>query len=85
MSDVNVNDLRWKSKDFYLSSVIRASGASLVGLEKSDSNFMIFVFDITPEKAEEIISCHWSKKLRMPTRDLIESINELRTRLKNGI
>lgn len=84
MIDVNVNHSGWKSKDFYLSCIIRASGASLIGLE-NNYNFVIFVFDISPEKAEEIISMHWSKKLRLPTRDVIEAINELRTRLKNKI
>lgn len=85
MLDVNVINSKWKSKDFYLSCVLRASGASLINLEKSNQDFVFFVFDISPEKAEEIISLHWSKKLKLPTRDLIEAINELRTRLKSGV
>lgn len=85
MNYVNGNPLQWKNKDFYLSSIVRASGASLIGIEKGAERFMLFVFDITPEKAEKIISDHWSKALRLPTRDVIEAINELRTRLKNGI
>jgi len=89
MVNVNVNDSidfpRWKSKDFYLSCVVRASGTPLIDLEKGNGDFIIFVFDISPEKAEEIISLHWSRKLKIPSRDLIEAINELRTRLKSGV
>lgn len=73
----------WKSKDFYLSCIIRASGYNLIDLERGNGNFSVFVFDLAPEKAEEIISLHWSKALRLPTRDLVEAINELRTRLKS--
>jgi len=76
---------QWKSKDFYLSSVIRASGASLIGLETGNHDFVVFVFDISPEKAEEIISQHWNRKLVTPTKDLIEAINELKTRLHQGV
>lgn len=81
----NVNSLLWRSKDFYLSSIVRAAGTSLIGIEKSGERYVFFVFEITPEKAEKIISEHWSRTLRIPTRDVIEAINELRTRLKNGI
>jgi hypothetical protein len=73
----------WKSKDFYLSCVVRASGAPLIRLEEGNHNFMVFVLGIDPGKAEKIISLHWSRELKIPTRDLVESINELRTRLKS--
>lgn len=74
---------KWKSKDFYLSCIIRASGASLLCLESTEYNFVLFVFDITPEKAGKIISLHWSRELKLSTRDIVEAINELRTRLKS--
>lgn len=82
---LNVNEDRWKSKDFYLSCVIRASGFELITLERKEHDFSVFVFDISPQKAEEIISLHWSKQLKLPTKDLVEAINELRTRLKSGV
>jgi len=85
MLDVNEKLSQWKSKDFYLSCVVRASGASLISLEHGNKDFEIFVFDISTEKAEEIISLHWSRNLKIPTRDLIEAINELRTRLKSRV
>lgn len=81
----NLSGHQWRSKDFYLSCIVRASGASLVSLEKGNSQFVVFVFDISPKEAERVISLHWSRKLRIPTRDLIEAINELKTRLHGGI
>lgn len=80
-----MENLKWRSKDFYLSCIIRASGFELINIERNQHNFSVFVFDISPQKAEEIISFHWSKQLKLPTRDLIEAINELKTRLKSGI
>ena len=79
------NEDKWKSKDFYLSCIIRASGFELINLERNEHDFSVFVFDISPQKAEEIISLHWSGRLRLPTRDLIESINELKTRLHSEV
>lgn len=74
-----------KYKDFYLSSILLASGVTLLNLEKTDRGFVFFVFDISSERAESIISSHWARTLTLPTRDLIEAINELKTRLKSGI
>jgi hypothetical protein len=79
---MNMSDI-WKSKDFYLSCIIRASGFDLIGLEKGKGDFCVFVFGLPQEKAEQIISLHWSRQLKLPTRDLVEAINELRTRLKS--
>ena len=85
MEDLDAIKNTWRSKDFYLSCIIRASGASLLGLEKSNSDFTVFIFKLSPEEAEKIISLHWSRELKIATRDLIEAINELRTRLKSGV
>lgn len=80
---LNVNSF-WGTRDFYLGSVVLASGAPLVKLERGNKNFVTFIFKISPEEAEGIISRHWSRKVSLPTRDLIEAINELKTRLHSG-
>ncbi len=77
--------MSWKSKDFYLSSVVRASGALLIDLETGNHDFVFFVFDISPKKAEVIITSHWNRELKIPTRDLIEAINELKTRIYSNV
>lgn len=75
----------WKSHDFYLACVILSTGHPLVSLERGSTKFTSFVFNLSPEKAESIISKHWSRSLKVPTRNLIEAINELKTRLHSGV
>lgn len=74
----------YSTKDFYLSACLLASGIPLIRLEPLDSRSFIFVFSTNPDEALKIISAHWSRDLKIPTRDLVEAINELKTRLYNG-
>lgn len=71
----------FKSRDFYISTCLIASGQRLLRLIKNGGTFVTFVFDCSPETAEAIISDHWSRRLVVPTRNLIEAINELKTRI----
>lgn len=73
--------MEYRTKDFYISACIIASGHSLVKIEKTNNKFSIFVLRVNPESAEKIIQKHWNYSLKLPTRNLIEAINELKTRL----
>lgn len=80
--DGNIEDhSEFKSNDFYLCACVLASGIPLKRVERGDGKFMVFVFDDPECKAEQIISDHWDRKLRVPTRQLIDAIHELKTRL----
>ncbi|MCM8787535.1 MAG: DUF5659 domain-containing protein [Candidatus Omnitrophica bacterium] len=74
----------FSTKDFYLSACLLASGLILKRLEKNQNNFMTFVFEDPDNLAEKIIKNHWNRKHKIPTRDLIEAINELKTRIYSG-
>ncbi len=74
----------YKSKDFYISACLLASGLKLIRLEPGTGKFVHFVFDDPKNLAPEIISSHWNRSNRIASRDLIEAINELRTRLHGG-
>ncbi len=74
----------FKSHDFYLSSCLVAAKLPLKRLEKGEGKLVIFVFDDPKHQAEQLISSHWNRTLCLPTRDLIEAINELKTRLYSG-
>ena len=74
----------FKSNDFYTCAVCIACGAKLIDLEKTPHDFVNFVLNITPPKAQKIISMHWNRELKVPTRDLVEAINELKTRLHSS-
>lgn len=77
--------MEYKSHDFYLSACLIASGLILKRLEPGDGNFQVFVFDDPQQTASKIISDHWNRSNRIPSRDLVEAINELRTRLHSGV
>lgn len=74
----------YSSHDFYLSCVILAVGCRLSHLERSDRNFVEFVFNESPEKCHEIIAAYWADELQVSAKKLIASINELKTRLHSG-
>lgn len=73
------------SKDFYISACLLASGLKLIELQKEEDKLFVFVFDDSEGKAEEIIKNYWNRTHKIPTRDLIEAINELKTRIHSGI
>lgn len=75
----------FKTKDFYISACLLASGFKLIELQKERNNLMTFVFNNSNNKAEEIIKNHWNRTHKIPTRNLIEAINELKTRIYCGI
>lgn len=86
---INMEDIKeisvYKNHDFYLSAICLAAGLTLSRLERGQGKFVIFVFEDPQKKAPQIISDHWSHKLRISTRSVIEAINELKTRLHSGI
>lgn len=75
----------FKSNDFYTCAVCVACGAKLLSIEKTSHDFVNFVLNITPQEAQKIIKDHWNRELNIPTRDLVEAINELKTRLHSGV
>ncbi|MBI4038708.1 hypothetical protein HY384_02000 [Candidatus Daviesbacteria bacterium] len=75
----------YKNHDFYLSAICLAAGLSLLRLERGQGKFVVFVFSDPQQKAQQIISDHWSHKLKVPSRSIIEAINELKTRLHSGV
>ena len=77
--------MKYTSKDFYLSACIRASGANLIRLEPLDYKTYLFHFDIPTSQANYLIEQHWNGKLVLPTKAVIDAINELKTRLHQGV
>ncbi len=79
----NINE--FKSSDFYQSVVLVTVGFPLLRLERGNKRFFTFVFDDPENKAEKVIKQYWKKELQVTARDLIESINELKTRIHSGV
>lgn len=75
----------YKSNDFYQAVVIKTAGIPLLRLEKSSEKFYIFVFADPNNRVEEIISKYWTNSLKVDAQELIENINELKSRIHSGI
>lgn len=71
----------YKTNDFYITSCLIASGVKLITLEKNSDRFLTFVLDISPISAQSLISDYWNRNLILPCKDVIEAINQLKTRL----
>ena len=75
-----MDDLRlWKTQNFYSACLVRASGIPIHHFEKRDGKFITFHFKANPKHCDSIIKSHWDRTLMLPTRQLIETINELKT------
>lgn len=79
------DSLHFESKDFYLSAILIACGKTLIKLNKSQGDFVDFVFKESPEDCIETIESYWADELLINPKKLISAINELKTRLHQGI
>jgi predicted DNA-binding protein with PD1-like motif len=77
-------NIEYKLQDFYVACVLKTVGFKLLRLEKSTGRFFLFVFDDSEELAEYFISQYWNRQIEVCARDLIETINELKTRLHSS-
>lgn len=72
---------KFKIHDFYQAAILKTVGLQLERLERGVGKFVDFVFSDPDYKAEETIERYWSRELKVTARDLIETINELKTRI----
>jgi len=74
-----------KLQDFYQAVILKTVKFPLIRLEKSGDRFVTFVFSDPNYKAEKTLKKYWNKELPVEARDLIETINELKTRIYSGV
>lgn len=75
--------MKYSTKDFYISAVIRSLGYNMT-LDASNPRQVIFNFDDPNGELEETVRKYWSYDLQVEPRSVIESINELKTRMQSG-
>lgn len=75
----------FKLNDFYQAVILKTVGFPLLRLERKDSKFVVFVFDNPEFRAEETIERYWNRELEVNAREMIETINELKTRIHSGV
>lgn len=74
-----------KLHDFYQACVLKTVGFALTRVERNNSKFVEFVFADPGEQSTTILEKHWSGELTLVSKDLIQSINDLKTRIYSGI
>ena len=76
-----VNSDQLRIKDMYSAAVLRSLNYSLIDLDRSEGNYVLFVFNDPSLTADEDLRRHWDGELEVNSRDFVESIRELKTRL----
>ncbi len=71
----------FRTHDFYQSVVLKTLGFKLLRLERTNGKFVDFIFDDPDFKAGLVIEKYWSRETQVVARDLIENINELKSRI----
>lgn len=71
----------FRTHDFYIASLLKTLGFPLIRLEKTSGKFVDFIFGDPNYEAEIAIEAYWNRQTQVIARDLIESINELKTRI----
>jgi hypothetical protein len=79
----NLSEIRLN--DFYQAVILKTVGFPLIRLEKTGDRFVTFVFNDPQNQAEKTIRNYWNRSLPVEARDLVETINELKTRLYSGV
>lgn len=69
------------TQDFYNACVLRASNISLKRIFKASHKFVVFIFDANEDTCSAILKQHWDRTLQLESRLLIETINELKSRM----
>lgn len=68
-------------KDMYSAAILRSLSYRLIDLDRSEGSYALFVFDDPKSTADQVLREHWDGELQVNSRDFVESIRELKTRL----
>lgn len=75
----------YSSSDFYLSAVLLACDCTIERLDRTQGNFVEFVFRDSPDKCLEFIASYWASELLIDPKKLISAINQLKTRIHERV
>ena len=75
----------YRLNDFYQAVVLKTLGLPLLRLERANGRFVTFVFADPKGQADELLHQYWDRGIKVIARDLIENINELKTRIYSKV
>lgn len=71
----------FRTKDFAEAVIAHAAGKQLLSLQKGNGKFLVFVFSDPQFEVEDLIVNHFSGVLKLPTKDVLSSVRELKNRI----
>ena len=71
----------FRTHDFYQACVLKTLGFRLLRLERTSGKFVDFIFGDPDYSAEISLEQYWNRETQVIARDLIENINELKSRI----
>jgi len=71
----------FRTRDFAQAVVAHAAGKKLLKLERGENKFLTFIFDDPEYEIEDLIENHFSGFLKLPTKNVLNSVRELKTRI----
>lgn len=74
-------NLSYRTKDFYHAVVLKTLGFDLLTLDRNEGTFSVFVFADNDGLAIDVIKRYWDRSLVVDPKMMVDSINELKTRL----
>jgi len=86
MEDINSTaNKQFFTCDFYISCVLKSAGLQLQTIIRDSNGKATFVFGNPNEIAETTIKKHWNRELQVISLDLVEAINQIKTRIHSGV
>jgi len=73
--------IEYKTRDFYIASLLRASNYPLLGLEREGRGQATFVFSGEKGQLSALVTKYWDRQATVDPRAFVEAINELKTRM----
>ena len=86
MEDIKNNaNKQFSTSDFYISCVLKSAGLQLQTIIRNSNGKATFVFGNPNQIAEVTIQKHWNRELQVISLDLVEAINQIKTRIHSGV
>ncbi len=73
------------TQDYYISCVLKSAGLQLQTIIRNSNGKATFVFGNPNQIAEVTIQKHWNRELQVISLDLVEAINQIKTRIHSGV
>lgn len=69
------------TSDFYSACILRACNVPITDIFKTSKKTVAFSFSDRNNECSNLLDSHWDRQLNIPSKDLLDAISELKTRM----